>query len=121
MQDAEGWENIADGPIEAIGHGEIDNVGTDDEVDLDSGQCSRRPRGVPEPYTPSAAERALHNLTHWPYRSWCEHCLRSRRPNARHSFSPSSSERTVPVLVADYCYLRDSRDEDLAEVFVGRF
>ena len=120
MQDADGWENLADGPIQVIGDGEIDNVGTDDEVDLDSGQCARRPKGIPEPYAPSAAERALHNLTHWPYRSWCEHCLRSRRPNASHTFSPSSSDRSVPVLVADYCYLRDSRDEDLAEVFVGR-
>ena len=119
-QDAEGWENIRDGPVEALEGAEVERIGDDDEVELETGNCARRPRGLPEPFSPSAAERARHNLTHWPYRSWCEHCVRSRRPNSRHHFSPSSSERTVPVLVADYCYLRDSRDEDLAEVFVGR-
>lgn len=119
-QGVEGWENLRDGPVEALEGAEIEVVGTDDELDVESGECVRRARGLPEPFSPSAAERARHNLTHWPYRSWCEHCVRSRRPNSGHHYSPSSSERTVPVLVADYCYLRDSRDEDLAEVFVGR-
>ena len=116
-QGVEAWENLKDGPVEALDSAEVERVGTDDEVDMETGSCVRQARGLPEPYSPSPAERARHNLTHWPYRSWCEHCVRSRRPNSRHIFSPSSSERTVPVFVADYCYLRDSRDEDLAEVF----
>eukprot|EP00971_Amphidinium_carterae_P093016 1841238-Amphidinium_carterae.1 len=33
------------------------------------------PISVPAPQEPSAAERELHNLTHIPFRSWCEICV----------------------------------------------
>eukprot|EP00971_Amphidinium_carterae_P249390 4950400-Amphidinium_carterae.2 len=37
-----------------------------------------QPITVPAPQEPSAAERELHNLTHMPFRSWCEICVKSR-------------------------------------------
>ena len=94
-------------------------VNLDDEVDADSGETARVAQGLPEPRAPTAAERARHNLNHWPYRSWCEHCVACRRPNTAHKTS-HPSDCTVPVFVADYCYLRDSRDEDIATCLVGR-
>ena len=119
-QDHEGWEDLGDVPIEPLDADAIDVVDTDDEVDADSGTSARLPRGLPEPSEPSAAVRARHNLTHYPYRSWYEHCVAARRANSKHSHSPSSSDRTVPVFVSDYCFLRDGRDEDLATCFVGK-
>ena len=119
-QDDDGWEDISSGPVEALAGESRDAIDLDDEVDGDLGTVTRVPRGLPEPHEPTPLERARHNLTHWPYKSWCEHCVRSRRPNSQHRYSPSSSERTLPVFVSDYCFLRDSRDEDTAPCFVGR-
>ena len=120
MQVDHGWENLADGPIETLDGDSVERVNLDDEVSGDDGTVTRTPVGVPDPPSPHPAERARHNLTHWPHRSWCEHCVLARRPNSKHVFSPSSSYRTIPVFVGDYCDLRDSRDEDSVTVFVGR-
>ena len=119
VQDHDGWENLRDVPVEALDVDARELVDNDDEVDAESGEVARVPRGLPEPSEPTAAMRARHNLTHWPYRSWCEHCVAARRANTKHPHSPSS-DRTVPVFVSDYCFLRDSRDEDLATCFVGK-
>ena len=119
VQDHDGWENLRDVPIEALDVDARELVDNDDEVDAESGEVARVPRGLPEPSEPTAAMRARHNLTHWPYRNWCEHCVAARRANTKHPHSPSS-DRTVPVFVSDYCFLRDSRDEDLATCFVGK-
>ena len=36
------------------------------------------PLAVPSPKEPGAAERARHELTHMPYRSWCFSCVAGR-------------------------------------------
>ena len=120
VQDCDAWDNLGDAPIPALPDEKFDAVDLDDEVSGDNGEAARVPRPLPEPDEPTAAQRAQHNLTHWPYKSWCEHCVRSRRPNSQHRHSPSASTRTLPVFVADYCFLRDARDEDLTTIFVGR-
>ena len=35
-------------------------------------------RIAPSPKQPSAADVELHNITHWPYRSWSEECVKGR-------------------------------------------
>ena len=55
----------------------------DDTMEAD-GQEAHVPRGIPAPAEPSPAEVARHNLTHYPYRSMCPHCMASRRPNTHH-------------------------------------
>ena len=35
-------------------------------------------RMVKDPGTPTAAERAAHEVTHIPYRAWCNACARGR-------------------------------------------
>ena len=77
------------------------------------------PVGIPSPGQPTANEVALHWLTHLPYRSWCRWCVSAKRQNAPHHSLPGHS-REVPLLVADYCFVRDSRDEDVLTCFVGR-
>ena len=63
------------------------------------------------PKGPTQQEIDEHNATHIPYRSWCRWCVMGKKPNLRHS--RSSSARDVPLLVGDYCFVRDARDEDL--------
>ena len=88
------------------------------------GICTRpiivqTPVGMPSPPKPTAIEVALHWLTHLPYRSWCRWCVSAKRRNAPQHGLPSHS-REVPLLVADYCFLRDARDEDLLTCSVGQ-
>ena len=45
--------------------------------------ASRPPRGerirpVPKPVAPTRRERELHELCHYPYASWCKHCVKGK-------------------------------------------
>ena len=91
-----------------------------DIVDDDEDSAIQPGMPLPEPITPTAIQVAAHNLTHLPYRSWCSHCVRARRANSHHRSIPSSRQRTTPLLVADYCFVRDCQDKELATVLVGR-
>ena len=90
-------------------------VGADDEEEV-----VQPGKPLPAPYEPIAKERAIHDLTHLPYRDGCEHCVRARRPNTHHRARSPSSQRTIPLLVADDCHVRDSKDEELATILVAR-
>ena len=120
LRDDEEWANLDDAPVEALEKEGKDVINLDDEVRGGDGSVVRVPKGLPEPFEPTPQERARHNLIHWPYASWCEHCVRARRPNSHHRYTPSSSDRSVPVFVADYCFLRDSRDDQSMPCVVGK-
>ena len=93
-----------------------------DHVDEDVGEgpiVAQSPRGMPSPVQPSADEVARHWLTHLPYRNWCRWCVAAKLGNAPHPTLPDHS-REVPLFVADYCYVRDSKDDDLLTCFVGK-
>ena len=117
--DEEGWESIGDAPLIAAGD-EQTMLEPDDIIDADEDSVVQAGKPLPEPMVPTPAQVAAHNLTHLPHRSWCPHCVRARRPNTQHRASPYSTQRTTPLLVADYCYIRDCEDKDLAAVFVAR-
>ena len=93
-----------------------------DEEEILCGPCgddAQKPSLFKAPTTPSAEEVATHFLTHMPYRSWCPHCVACRRGNTPHVSKPDAP-RTIPLLVADYCYIRDTKDQDLTTVLVCR-
>lgn len=95
-------------------------MGPKDIVDADGDVTIQAGEPLPEPYGPTAAQRAARNTTHLPYASWCPHCVAARRANSHHRSQSGACERTVPLLVGDYCMLRDSNDNDLAQVLVCR-
>ena len=66
------------------------------------------PRCLPCPGAPSASDRLAHELTHWPFRRWCEHCVRGRAvgPNAK-KVPASSRESSVPRAHMDYANLQE--------------
>ena len=117
--DEEAWENVVHAP-DALDSEARDAVNLDDVVDGDSGVVVSLPVGIPEPFEPTPLQRAQHNLTHYPYANLCEHCVRVRRPNTQHRHSPSSSVQSIPVFVFDYCFPRDSRDDDTTTCAVGK-
>ena len=71
------------------------------------------------PVSPSAIEIETHNATRIPFRTWCKRCVSGRKPNPQHR-RKSGENRDVPLLVGDYGFVRDSRDEDLLTMYVGR-
>lgn len=112
LLDDDGWKNIGDSEIVAdrreLVNGEpAEIVGADDDEVLQPGEP------LPEPYVPSKAEVAAHNLTHLSSRSWCPHCVAARRPYSHHRRQPKSSQSKMPLLVAYYAQARDSQDKEL--------
>ena len=115
-EDDDGWESIGASHIQPAMN--TDGNMVDDVVDIDDDTVVQNAKAMPEPILPSQAVVDAHNLTHWPYRSWCPHCVAARRPNTHHRRNPSSARRMVPLLVADYCFVRDNDDKQLCKVLV---
>ena len=89
-----------------------------EEVTYDQrGPGAREAQPLPSPKQPSEAMRAKHNLTHFPYESWCPHCVACKRPNSHHR-RKSQSDREIPLLVGDYGFIRDSIDKGCSTILV---
>ena len=89
-----------------------------ESVTLDHrGQGARSARILPSPKELSPAEIARHNILHFPFEFWCPICIAARRPNDHHRLQHDHS-RDVPLLVGDYCFVRNSGDDNLMCVLV---
>ena len=69
----------ADGLSHEMATEEIGRDGRSEE-----GEEARIPNKLSTPVYVSKSEREEHELTHTPYRSWCEHCVRCRGRNVQH-------------------------------------
>ena len=116
----EGWARPEDAPV-LPDRLEIRRNGDEEVVNVESGEAIQRAEALPEPKVPTKAEIDAHNVNHLPYRSWCPWCVMARRRNSPHLRAQSRlSQRNVPFLVADYCYMRDCQDEELATTLVAK-
>ena len=50
----------------------------------EEGEIGSRAKGLVAPQRVSRREREEHNLTHTPFRSWCDHCVRGRGMKLAH-------------------------------------
>ena len=107
QEEAEGREG-AGGDEVAEGDAGEPRRAQDDEELPDGEEEGDAPRGLPCPGAPSTAERVAHELTHYPYRKWCEHCVRGRAvgPNAK-KVPAAGRETSVPRAHMDYAYLQE--------------
>ena len=90
----------------------------DAEVDSQASESEGGQRQVaklPEPRLPSDEDVKLHQMTHLPYRNWCEHCIRGRGKEMSHTrnretpatpevhfdfaFMGEQDTATIPILV----------------------
>ena len=53
------------------------------------------------PMEPTAQERQLHNLTHLPYRTWCQECVTAKGKLEKHMRQPTKQ----PVIQMDFGFL----------------
>ena len=113
--DDEGWESIGASHIQPAMNTDGGDL-IEDVVDIDDDAVVQSAKAMPEPILPSKTAVDAHNLTHWPYRSWCPHCVAARRPNSHHRRNKSSTRRTTPLIVADNCFVRDNDDKQLAKI-----
>ena len=65
---------------------------------------ARRPKALRQPSEPTLTERLEHELTHLPFRPWCDICVRAK---SRQSKSRKLSMKQ-PVLQMDFSFLGDS-------------
>ena len=75
----------------------------DGEVHEQVGEA-QLPRSSKPPQLPTEEERLLHELTHQPYRSWCEVCQRSKGRPAYHKRHSKDKESVIQM---DYGFLQD--------------
>ena len=66
-----------------------------------------RPKGVPTPSPPSRQERLEHELTHLPFRSWCELCVKGKCKADQHRATGQLAESEIPVVSVDYAFMSD--------------
>ena len=65
------------------------------------------------PPQPSDHERALHNLTHIPYKPWCKFCVMSRARANQHSHLPDSegdAQRENPTIQCDFYFMEPGKE-----------
>ena len=76
-------------------------------------------KALPSPKEMSSAQRRIHDLTHLPYDPGCPICVSCRRPNDHHR-TIKDPERSIPLLVADYGFPRNSSDDETLTLLVMR-
>ena len=86
-------------PLDRPTAGENAEQQTDDKSAL-------KPKMLKLPGEPSESERRLHELTHLPYRDWCEHCVWSK---GRQSHAVKKNDRQ-PVIQIDFSFLATEND-----------
>ena len=95
-----------------------EEVGVQSDSDAEGGEESgeaEASRKVLQPRAPTAEERRIHGLTHCPYRSWCEHCVRGQSEEYPHrSVVGPTGESTITRVIMDCCYFAEGerRKED---------
>ena len=118
-QEEDGWERPEDASVLVDRHDVP--VEQQDLISAEDGMVCQKTSALPEPVVPTKAEVEAHNAGgHLPYRSWCTWCTMARRRNSQHRSQPKSSKRSMPLLVADYCYMRDSVDTELCTTLVAK-
>ena len=90
-----------------------DEGDVDQQGDEEDGEPLRCP---PCPGAPTAAERSAHEIAHWPYRQWCEWCVRGRAVGPNSKKIPAANRETlIPKAHLDYAFLQDEVIEDNGE------
>ena len=83
------------------------------------GAGARQARPLPTPKAMSKAQKEIHDLTHLPFDEGCEICQATRGLNSQHRLVLEQS-RVIPLLVADYCFVRFANSTTIRTIRVMR-
>ena len=73
---------------------------------------------MPSMSAPSMKEKEEHFVSHFPFRAWCEHCVRGKAKAMKH-VRVDHSEEQVPVISVDYCFM-NSKDDTVSPKIPNR-
>ena len=71
---------------------EVD-TGADEDAEGENEPQARAPKIPVDPGRPTKKEIEEHNALHWPFRSWCPHCVRGRAITSPHPRKGGEVER----------------------------
>ena len=86
----------------------IIEAGSDDE--------GLEPKVPKAPNMPSEREREIHEVTHIPYREWCEACVEGKAIDSPHK--KSKEEHDVPTVGMDYMFMGSKGETSLIPILV---
>ena len=101
--------------VQGVENGE---TGIAEDIDAEVDEETREPKKVHNPVLPSRAEMEQHMLTHVPFRSWCEHCVKGRGEGMRHQKVEDVPEQTEVHL--DFCFMGDEGQEKKLSILAVR-
>ena len=121
--DTEDAEAMGEGGAEDSGgaHAQSDAEKEEEEAEVMCEECDPEDvkKRLKSPGTPTASEREIHNLTHWPFRSWCDACVRGRATGQQHrSMVGEYAESQVARVLMDYGFLHE--EETVTETEHGK-
>ena len=83
--------------------------GAEEEQSEEEEQDKAEHRTLRKPEEPTQKEFEEHMVLHIPFRAWCPHCVKGRAKAGPHR--TDNSEKTIPTVAMDYCYMK-SKDDD---------
>ena len=97
-----------DSAVQAEKDSEVQAGSEEQEQEDEEESTKRTHRKVCSPHTPSIKEREEHELTHWPYRSWCDACVKARAVGQPHkSMTGEHATSSVARVLMDYGFLHE--------------
>ena len=82
----------------------------DDEIQA---ACEEEPaakvKPLPTPFLPTLSQYLDHCLTHYPYQSWCPHCVEGRGREFGHHVR-AKEPSAAPTISFDYAFVSDNAD-----------
>ena len=84
-------------------------------TDEEEPQQAKTAKGLPQPAQPTAQERAEHELTHMPFRSWCPACVANKGRADNH---PKQTSK-MPVVQFDFCYFKTAGEQTVTPILTG--
>ena len=91
-----------------------DELVEDEVVEEEGAHNVSNVKPLKSPAAPSRQEMLEHSITHYPFRSWCAHCVRGKCKASKHVATGNSESSETPIVGFDYAFLSDrgrKRDE----------
>ena len=103
---------------------EMDEDVMDDDKEEPSEESRPVKGGQSRTMMPTLKERQEHERTHFPYRSWCGHCVAARASNPAHRgrrFPTAIEEdKDTKQVSYDYCFMRDQPGMESAKILISK-
>ena len=75
-------------------------------------QKHKEPKGLRKVLGPTKWEKEMHQLTHLPYRPWCEECVAGKGHSKHHQKVIREEQEMAPTVSMGYGFIRPSGGDD---------